>query len=167
MPMMDALVAWVQSLPPVAYFLVVGLCAVLESFFPPIHNVVLVAAVLAASEKVSMGLSLAVITVGHMLGMSAIYWTVRHFGAERVHKYLSGKKGGMGKAEARVHALYERWGIPALFLARLIPGPRLMVAPITGALALPFVRSIIAMTLATPVAFAVLVAFSEGLARWF
>ena len=43
----------------------------------------------------------------------------------------------------------------------------MVVAPITGALALPFVSSIVAMTLATPVMFGVLVAFRAGLSRWF
>ena len=159
--------AWVQSLPPLAYFAVVGLCAVGESFFPPIHNVVLVAAVLALSGKINLGISLVVITVGHLLGMSAIHILVRRYGAVRLHAWIAKQGGGIKRAEQRVHELYGRLGIPALLVARLLPGPRLMVAPITGALALPFVPSIIAMTLATPLAFGVLVLFREGLSRWF
>ena len=164
---MESLVTWVQSLPPLAYFAVVGLCAVGESFFPPIHNVVLAAALLAAAGKVNLGLSVAVITAGHCVGMAAIHVIVRRLGAQRLHDWVAKQGGSIQRGERRVHELYGRLGIPALFIARVLPGPRMVVAPITGALALPFVSSIVAMTLATPVMFGVLVAFRAGLSRWF
>lgn len=159
--------AWVQSLPPLAYFAVVGLCAVGESFFPPVHNVVLAAALLAAADKVNLGASIAVITVGHCLGMASIHLLVRRLGAARLHAWIAKQGGGVKRGEQRVHELHGRWGVPALFLARVLPGPRMIVAPVTGALALPFVSSIVAMTLATPFMFGVLMAFRAGLSRWF
>ncbi len=164
---MEPVIAWVQSLPPAAYFLVVGLCAVGESYFPPIHNVVLAAALIAAAGKVNLGLSVLVITAGHCVGMATIHLLVRRVGAERLHAWIAKQGGGVKRGEQRVHDLYGKWGVPALFLARVLPGPRMIVAPVTGALALPFVSSIIAMTLATPVMFGVLIAFRAGLSRWF
>lgn len=164
---MEGFVAWVQALPPAAYFAVVGLCAVGESYFPPIHNVVLAAALLAAAGKVNLGVSAGVITAGHCLGIASIHVLVRRYGAARLHRWIGTQGGSLQRAEQRVHTLYGRAGIPALFLARCIPGTRMVVAPLTGALALPFVPSIVAMTLATPFMFLVLVLFRAGLSRWF
>ncbi len=164
---MDAFTAWVHALPPVAYFVVVGLCAVGESFFPPIHNVVLAAALLAAAGKVNLGASFMVITAGHLVGMAAIHLLVRRMGAARLHQWIAKRGGKVQRGEQRVHELYGRLGVPALFLARVLPGPRMIVAPVTGALALPFWSSLIAMTAATPVMLGVLVAFRAGLSRWF
>ena len=164
---MEPVIAWVQSLPPTAYFLVVGLCAVGESYFPPIHNVVLAAALIAAAGKVNLPLSVVVITVGHCIGMGSIHVLVRRVGAARLHAWIAKQGGGVKRAEERIHTLYGRLGVPALFLARVLPGPRMIVAPVTGALALPFVSSLIAMTMATPVMFGVLIAFRAGLSRWF
>ncbi len=164
---MEGFVAWVQALPPLAYFTVVGLCAVGESYFPPIHNVVLAAALLAAAGKVSLATSAIVITAGHGIGVATIHVLVRRYGAARLHRWIGTQGGSLQQAEQRVHVLYGRVGIPALFLARCIPGSRMVVAPITGALALPFVPSVVAMTLATPFMFGVLVLFRAGLSRWF
>ena len=56
---------------------------------------------------------------------------------------------GGPEAEHRLAMMYERYGVPSLFLSRFLPGIRALVPVFAGAARLPFIRLIVPISLAS------------------
>ena len=142
---MGGLVDWLTGLPIGALYVAIAAIAAIENFFPPVpaDTIVALGAFLAArGQGTALGSFLAT-WIGNVGGAMVMYALGRRYGAERLEKRLLGEKGSA--AEARIAALYGRYGIIALCLSRFLPGVRAVVPPVAGALRIPPTRALIAI----------------------
>ncbi len=137
---MQDVLAWLTSLPPLALYLALALTAALENVFPPLpaDTVVAFGSFLAARGDATIGAAFIATWFGNVGGAMAVYAAARRWGSSHARSRLRRFAGA--DAEARLDALYRRWGIAAIFLSRFLPGVRAVVPPFAGALKLPVVR---------------------------
>ena len=141
--------------------------AATENFVPPIPADVIVAfgAFLAAREHRSPIPTIIAVIIGNVGGALAMLALGRRFGTGWVRRRL---RGVMGEdAEQRVQHWYNRFGMPALFLSRFLPGVRAVVPPLAGAIRVPLAGAIAAITVASTIWYATLaiIAYRLG-AQW-
>ena len=81
---------------------------------------------------------------------AAIYFTARRLGPR-----FAASRWGMRLLPQRalliVEARYLRWGVPAIFLSRMIPGVRAIVPPFTGLIGLSPMRALVPTAAASAV----------------
>jgi membrane protein DedA with SNARE-associated domain len=131
--------AWLQSIPPVAVYLVVGGVIGLESLGIPLPGeIALVSAALLSSRHtldispVGVG---AAATLGAIIGDTIGYSVGRRFGMslfERMGKRFP-NHFGPGHVGLAKH-LFSRWGVWAVFFGRFIALLRIFAGPLAGAL---------------------------------
>ena len=148
---MTGVIAWLTELPLGVLYLVLGVVAAIENVFPPIP----------ADSVVALGSWLAGRGEGSALGAFAATWAGNVGGAAAM--YAVGRRHGAGwmrrrfprladeRAEARLEALYGKYGVAALVVSRFIPGIRALVPPVAGALQIPPARALGAMAVASAV----------------
>ena len=128
-----------QTIPPFAVYLVVGMVIGLESLGIPLPGeIALVSAALLASRHTldinPMGVAAAAIT-GAIIGDTIGYSIGRRFGMglfERLGKRFP-KHFGPGHV-ALAKQLFSRWGVWAVFFGRFIALLRIFAGPLAGAL---------------------------------
>jgi membrane protein DedA with SNARE-associated domain len=147
----DSVLAWLASLPPAALYLILAAVAATENFIPPIPADVIVAfgSFLAAREDRSPIPTIIAVVVGNVGGALAMFALGRRFGAEWIRRHLSRVMGE--SAEQRVQHWYNRYGMPALFLSRFLPGVRAVVPPLAGAMRVPAAGAIAAIAIASTI----------------
>lgn len=140
-----------MSLPLAAVYAVLGVIAFLENVFPPVpaDTVVAFGSFLAARGEGSLPAAVLVTWTGNVAGAMLMYYLGRRYGAQRLEDRLLGKKAGA--AEARLHALYGKYGLGALFVSRFLPGVRAIVPPFAGALRIPAIRTAVMMGIASAI----------------
>jgi membrane protein DedA with SNARE-associated domain len=131
--------AMLQTIPPLAVYLVVGAIIGLESLGIPLPGeIALVSAVLLASRHtldinpVGVG---AAATIGAIIGDTIGYSIGRRFGMslfERLGNRFP-KHFGAGHV-ALAKRLFARWGVWAVFFGRFIALLRILAGPLAGAL---------------------------------
>ncbi|WP_426955308.1 DedA family protein [Muricoccus radiodurans] len=108
-----------------------------ENIFPPIPSeaIMPVAGFNAARGEVSFLAAFIAGTLGTVLGNAAWYEAARAVGQERIEaladrygRYL----GVIGEDVRDASALFRRWGIPAVFFCRFLPGPRTLISVPAG-----------------------------------
>jgi membrane protein DedA with SNARE-associated domain len=153
---MDGVLGWLGSLPPAALYVVLALVAATENFLPPIPADVIVAfgAFVAAREHRSPVPTIIAVIIGNVGGALGMLALGRHFGAAWIRRRLRSVMGE--RAEQRVRGWYDRFGLPALFLSRFLPGVRAVVPPLAGAIRVPVVGAIAAITVASTIWYATL-----------
>lgn len=134
---MNGFLDWLSALPTEALYVSLGLIAALENLFPPVpaDSVVAFGSFLAARGRGTLAGALVSTWVGNVAGAMLMYFLGRRFGAERLERRLAGRNAEA--IEARLHALYGRYGLGALFVSRFLPGVRALVPPFAGALRIP------------------------------
>src|SRR5688572_16955433 len=152
---MYGVLTWLGSLPPALLYVILALVAATENFVPPIPADVIVAfgSFLAAREQRSPIPTIIAVVVGNVGGALAMFVLGRRYGAEWIRRRL--RVMGEG-AENRVRALYDRFGLPALFLSRFLPGVRAVVPPLAGAIRVPATGAIVAIATASTIWYATL-----------
>ena len=152
---MDAVLAWLGSLPPAALYLILAVVAATENFVPPIPADVIVAfgSFLAAREQRSPIPTIIAVVIGNVGGAVAMFALGRRYGADWIRRRM--RVMGEG-AEQRVRHWYNRFGLPALFLSRFLPGVRAVVPPLAGAIRVPATGAIIAIATASTLWYATL-----------
>lgn len=145
-------------------YVAMGVTSAIENVFPPFpaDAVVAFGSFLAARGKASPYTTFMVVWVGNLLGAAFMYFVGRRYGSAAFTARLE-KLGGKN-AEARLRDLYDRYGIPALFVSRFLPGVRALVPPFAGALRLPPLAVAAAIALASGVwfAFITFIAYQAG-----
>lgn len=137
--------ALLQTIPPLAVYLVVGVVIGLESLGIPLPGeIALVSAALLASRHtldinpVAVGASA---TVGAIVG-DTIGYSIGHrygFGLfERLGRRFPNHFGPGHVALAK--QLFARWGVWAVFFGRFIALLRILAGPLAGALKMPYPR---------------------------
>ena len=152
---MDAVLAWLGSLPPAALYVILAVVAATENFVPPIPADVIVAfgSFLAAREQRSPIPTIIAVVVGNVGGALAMFALGRRYGAAWIRRRM--RVMGEG-AEQRVRHWYDRFGLPALFLSRFLPGVRAVVPPLAGAIRVPATGAILAIATASTLWYATL-----------
>jgi membrane protein DedA with SNARE-associated domain len=163
---MDGVLAWLGSLPPAALYVILAVVAATENFVPPIPADVIVAfgSFLAARENRSPIPTIIAVVIGNVGGALAMFAIGRRYGAE----WIRSRMHVMGEsAEQRVREWYNRFGLPALFLSRFLPGVRAVVPPLAGAIKVPATGAIIAIATASTIWYTTLaiIAYRLG-AQW-
>jgi membrane protein DedA with SNARE-associated domain len=135
--------AMLQTIPPLAVYLVVGAVIGLESLGIPLPGeIALVSAALLASRHtldinpVGVG---AAATIGAIIGDTIGYSIGRRFGMslfERLGNRFP-KHFGPGHV-ALAKRLFTRWGVWAVFFGRFIALLRILAGPLAGALKMPY-----------------------------
>lgn len=147
--MLQQLLDWFAQLPPLLLYAALAVTAAAENVFPPLpaDTVVAFGSFIAARGAASPYGVLAAVLGGNLAGAMLMYGVGRKYGAERVIRRL----GGAGAGEAKLQALYGKYGLGALVVSRFLPGVRAIVPPFAGALRLGAVRAAVAMGLASAV----------------
>lgn len=145
METLDAALAWLQGLPRVPLYAIMGMLAAIENIFPPIPADVMVAfgAFLAARGGDAAWPPFLAVWVGNIAGAGAMFWLGRRYGAATVERRFHLDKGGRG--DARILGWYQRFGVLAFFVTRFVPGLRAIVPPVAGALRIPATGALLAM----------------------
>jgi membrane protein DedA with SNARE-associated domain len=160
----QSLLAWLAGLPPAVLYLALFALAAAENVFPPLPSDTVVAfgTWLAARGGGSALAAFAATWVGNVIGAAAMYWVGRAHGTAWMRRRFPSLADEAG--EARLRALYARYGMFALVLSRFIPGVRAVVPPCAGALRVPAAVAIGAMAVASAIWYGMIsyVAFTAG-----
>jgi membrane protein DedA with SNARE-associated domain len=149
--MLESLLQWLAGLPPVVLYLSLTVFAALENVFPPLPTDTVVAFgtwLAARGQGSAMGAFLCT-WLGNIAGAAAMYEVGRRHGTDWMRRKFPRLADAHG--EARLRALYSRYGLVALVVSRFIPGVRALVPPFAGALRVPALPAIGAMALASGV----------------
>lgn len=134
---MQSLLDWLVTLPQAALYAILFVTAAIENVFPPFPSDVVVAfggfVVAQAPEGTMLGVFLAV-WVGNVGGAMIVYALGRKYGAERMEKRLAGKHAE--SRDRKLRRMFDRFGMPAVFVSRFVPGVRALVPAFAGALRL-------------------------------
>lgn len=146
---MDAILAGLGALPPVSIYALLGLGAALENIFPPIpaDTFVLLGGFLAGSTAVRPWTVFLVTWGSNVVTALVVYGLGYRYGRTFFEAGI-GKKVLTEKQLGRMTRFYARWGTPAIFLARFLPGLRAVVPAFAGVSRRPF------LSVALPVVFA-------------
>jgi membrane protein DedA with SNARE-associated domain len=143
----ERLLDWFAALPPALLYVALAVTAAAENVFPPLpaDTVVAFGSFIAARGQASPVAAYLSTLTGNLAGAMLMYWVGWRYGSERIMRRL----GGAGAHEARLQALYRRYGIGAIALSRFLPGVRAVVPPFAGALRVGAVRAGLAMAVAS------------------
>jgi membrane protein DedA with SNARE-associated domain len=149
--MVQSLLHWLAGLPAAVLYLSLTLFAALENVFPPLptDTVVAFGTWLAARGRGSALGAFLCTWLGNIAGAAAMYEVGRRHGTDWMRRHFPRLADERG--EARLRALYSRYGLVALVVSRFIPGVRALVPPFAGALRVPAVSAIAAMAVASGV----------------
>lgn len=135
---MQSLLDWLLTLPASALYTVLGVTAAVENVIPPFPSDVVVAFasfVIAQGHRGSMASVFLTTWAANVAGAMLVYALGRRYGAERLERRLAGKHAE--SSDARIRRMFERYGMPAIFVSRFVPGVRAIVPAFAGALKLP------------------------------
>ncbi|OBJ49194.1 DedA family protein [Mycobacterium sp. 1423905.2] len=141
--------ALLQTIPPLAVYLLVGGVVGVESLGIPLPGeIVLVSAALMSSHHDlsvnPVGVGVAAV-IGAVVGDSIGYSVGRRFGMplfDRLGRRFP-KHFGPGHV-ALAERTFERWGVRAVFFGRFIALLRIFAGPLAGALKMPYPRFLLA-----------------------
>lgn len=161
---MQSLLDWLVTLSPGTLYTVLVLTAALENVFPPFPSDVVVAFgsfVAAQGPGTALGVFLAT-WFGNVGGAMLVYAAGRRYGARRLERRLAGRQAE--SRDATLRSMFRRFGFPAIFVSRFIPGVRALVPAFAGALRLPVGRTVTMIACASAVWYGLitLVAFRVG-----
>lgn len=156
--MLEEAVQWLTNLQPEALYAAIFFLSAFENFFPPFPSdgVIAFGSFLVARAHGSLLAVLLLGLIGNVGGAATTYFLARRFGSDRVLRRL--EKFAGPAAEQKLKDLYGRYGVGALFVSRFLPGVRAIVPPFAGAMRIPALPVLGAITAASAVWFA-LIAF--------
>lgn len=130
---MNSILSFLGSQGPVLLYVMLGVGSALENLFPPIpaDTFVLLGAFLAAGGRADAWTVFFVTWLANTGTALLVYWTGYRYGRPFFQV-------GMGRfllnptQLKRLGGFYQRWGLPAIFFARFLPGLRAMVPVFAG-----------------------------------
>lgn len=157
---MDRLTEVIGGMSPETLYAILALLTFVEAVFPLVPADVLVAltSFLAARRGMNEILTIAMIVGGTTAGSSVVYWAARRYGAAWMHAQL--KRFGVDTAERKLEAMYGRYGLGALFVARFVPGLRMFVPAVAGMLRVPFAASMTIIAVASLIWYGIIAALA-------
>ena len=158
------MIEYLSGLPIGTLYFAIGVISAIENIFPPFPADAAVAfgSFLAARGKASPYSTFLVSWLGNLVGASLMYYVGRRYGSTA---FMTRLERWAGKdAERRLMRLYDRYGIPALFISRFLPAVRAVVPPFAGAMRFPAIPVALAIASASGLwfAFITFVAYRAG-----
>mgnify|MGYP002623265803 CR=1 FL=1 len=166
--MIEDLIAWLAGLPPVAIYGVIALMAMIENVFPPFpaDTAIALGAFLAHRGVTDAWTVFLVTWVANVAAAMGMYFlAARH--APALFRSRLAQRLLPADGMAFVRREYQRFGLTGLFLGRLLPGFRAVVAPFAGLIHLGPVRAGIPMALASAVWYGGLVFLASAFGQQF
>lgn len=148
--MIDRLIAWMEGLPAILVYLVMGVMAGLENIVPPVPAdvVALTGGFLAGRGVTDPVLSFFVVWAANVGTALLMYWVGHRYGA----LFFGTKLGRFilhpGQME-RLAGLYVKHGGKVIFFSRFLPGFRAVVPIFAGTSGMTFVRAAVPLALAS------------------
>ncbi|MFI9271535.1 DedA family protein [Kitasatospora sp. NPDC052896] len=142
--------AWIQSVPPGAVYLLVGLIIGVESLGIPLPGeIALVTAGLMASKGTINPFLVAVCAVAGAIIGDSIGYAIGHKGGRPLFEKLGRKfPRHFGPDHlATAERSFQRWGMWAVFFGRFVALLRIFAGPLAGALRMPYWKFLIANVL--------------------
>jgi membrane protein DedA with SNARE-associated domain len=130
---LNTILSFLGALGPALLYLLLGAGAALENLFPPIpaDTFVLLGAFLAAGGRADAWTVFFVTWLANTGAALLVYWAGYRFGRPFFQVGLG--RFLLNPAQLRrLGTFYERWGLPAIFFARFLPGLRAMVPVFAG-----------------------------------
>jgi membrane protein DedA with SNARE-associated domain len=130
---MNTVLDFLASQGPVLLYVLLGAGSALENLFPPVpaDTFVLLGAFLAASGRADAWTVFLVTWLANTGAALLVYWTGYRFGRPFFQVGLG--RYVLNPAQLRrLGEFYQRWGLPAIFFARFLPGLRAMVPVFAG-----------------------------------
>jgi membrane protein DedA with SNARE-associated domain len=130
---MNAILDFLGDQGPLLLYTLLGAGSALENLFPPVpaDTFVLLGAFLAAGGKADAWTVFIVTWLANTLTALLVYWTGYRFGRPFFQSGMGRHLLPPGQLK-RMGNFYDRWGLPAIFLARFLPGLRAMVPVFAG-----------------------------------
>jgi len=164
---MQSVLDWLLTLGNGTLYVVLALASTIENLFPPFPADVVVAfgGFVAAQGDGTEAAVFISAWLGNVFGATIVYFLGRRFGATRLERRLAGPNAA--SRDARLRALFSRYGVAAVFVSRFVPGVRALVPAFAGALKLNPAWTIIMIASASAVWYGLItgVAFRVG-ADW-
>lgn len=156
-PVSDAL-QLLAGLPTVLLYLVLAVGAALENVMPPIPADAFVVAggLLAAHGIIRPGTVFLLTWIPNVGSAVGVYYLSTRYGGAFFKMPVARWLLRQHQLE-QVARFYARWGVPAIFLGRLLPGWRAMIPVFAGVSHMPASRVIPPLVLASALWYAVLV----------
>jgi membrane protein DedA with SNARE-associated domain len=130
---MNTVLDFLASQGPVLLYVFLGAGSALENLFPPVpaDTFVLLGAFLAASGRADAWTVFLVTWLANTGAALLVYWTGYRFGRPFFQVGL-GRYVLNPVQLRRLGEFYQKWGLPAIFFARFLPGLRAMVPVFAG-----------------------------------
>jgi membrane protein DedA with SNARE-associated domain len=163
----ESIINSLSELPLPALYIAIAIISAVENVFPPFpaDAVVAFGSFLAARGTGSPYTTFLFAWGGNLFGAAFMYYVGHRYGSG---PFLRRLERWVGKdAEARFMTLYDRYGLPALFVSRFLPAVRALVPPLAGAMKLPAIPVALAVATASGIwfAFVTWISFRAG-ADW-
>lgn len=162
--MLEGVIQWLTNLPPQTLYVAILFLSAFENVFPPFPSdgVIAFGSFLVARAHGSLWNVFLLGLAGNVAGAALTYFIGRRYGSSALMHRL--EKFAGPTAEARLQKLYARYGVGALFVSRFLPGVRAIVPPFAGAMRLPALPVMGAITAASGVWFGLItfLAFRAG-----
>ncbi|MEO8634853.1 MAG: VTT domain-containing protein [Gemmatimonadales bacterium] len=154
---MEGFVSWLTQLSAATLYLIIGATTFFENALPPIPSDVAVTLGGFLSQHSTIS-PVGVFLVGwlsNVAGSVVVYYLARRYGRD----FLSGRLGRRLLPPDAILAMereYLRYGTIGIFLGRLLPGFRSIVAPFTGLINIPVWRAMLPIAVAAGIWYAFL-----------
>jgi membrane protein DedA with SNARE-associated domain len=147
---MSDLLHFLESLPPVPLYGLIAVLAALENVFPPVpaDAAVALGAFLAGRGVMSPWLVFALTWMANVGSGAGVYFVARRHGRD-VFRGILGRRLFSDATVARIEEQYQRHGVAAIFLSRLLPVWRGVVMPFAGIAHVPAPRALVPLALAS------------------
>jgi membrane protein DedA with SNARE-associated domain len=154
----DEALLFLAGLPTSILYAVLGIGAALENVFPPVPADAFVVAggLLAAHGIVRPGSVFFLTWIPNVCAAVGVYYLSRRYGGQFFKMPLARWLLREHQLE-QVARFYDRWGVPAIFLGRLLPGWRAMIPVFAGVSRMAASRVIPPLVLASALWYAVLI----------
>ena len=130
---MNAILSFLGPQGPVLIYLLLGLGSAVENLFPPIpaDTFVLLGGFLAAGGRANAWTVWVVTWLANTTAALLVYWMGYRYGRPFFQIGLGRYLLNTNQLR-RLGDFYQRWGFPAMFFARFLPGLRAMVPVFAG-----------------------------------
>ena len=145
-------------MPPVAIYAILAALAFIENVFPPVPGdaVVALGAFLSVGGPLDPVVLLAVCWSANFIGAVLVYYLARRLGST-LFETRAGRRLLSPESIASLERGYIKYGLPGVFLGRLLPGVRAVVAPFAGLIRLPPLRALAPIAIASALWFSALI----------
>ena len=150
------MVSWVTEFIQSAGYPALALLMMIENLFPPIPSELIMplGGYLAAQGEMNIMWAVVAGTIGSVAGALPVYWLGAKLGPDRLERWADEHGRWLtisGEDIVKARKFFERRGVPAIFLGRLVPGVRSVIALPAGASHMPMVKFLLATTVGAAV----------------